>query len=91
MENEVEELTTEDCLDYRPDEPSRCRGPVEYHSLDPGFAKSFPRCEKHWEARLNEQERIDRTYGARSDAPPSWFKGSWGGENEFGERWDDDY
>jgi len=70
---------TLECLESGPD----CSGPVEYRmSLSPS-GKSFPRCEHHWERRLDEQERINRDYPDSPIAPP-WFDPSYAGES-----WDD--
>ena len=77
-------LTTEDCLEYgRPDSP--CRGPVEYHSVDPGRSTAVPRCSKHWNERL---ERYDNSIErwANSDVEPAWFSPA-----DAGERWHEDY
>ena len=69
-----------ECLDdYR----GKCRGPVEFHSIDPGFRRAFPRCEKHW------GEAVDREMALRERYPvhaPADFD-----ESYAGERWDDDY
>lgn len=47
--------------------------------------RSFPRCEAHWEERLDRQAEINERY---PDTPiaPSWFDPSYAGE-----RWNDDY
>ncbi len=39
-----------------------CAGEVEYRIPMSASGKSFPYCEKHFDARLDEQERISRTY-----------------------------
>lgn len=69
------------CLDREIDE---CDGAVEYRMPLSSTGSSFPRCEKHWERRLAEQERIQERYGgvaAPSDFDPSYAN----------ERWDSDY
>jgi hypothetical protein len=58
-----------------------CKGPVEYRTALSGTGRSFPRCEKHWEARLAEQDRINRTYPAQ---PPADFD-----PLDAGESWDE--
>lgn len=63
----------------------KCRGPVAWHSIDPGRQRAFPRCDFHWEERLDIRENSMEKY-ADSDTPPSWFDPSYAGE-----RWDDDY
>lgn len=69
------------CLDDRG--KGECRGPVEPRSLD--GLKWFPRCEHHWDLRLDEAERVNRTY-PDSPCPPDWFDPA-----AAGERWDDEY
>ncbi len=75
-------LTEVDCLDHG---RTPCEGPVEYRMPLSGTGRSFPRCAKHWDERLAEQERINRDY---PDSPiaPSWFD-----ESAAGEHWDEDY
>lgn len=59
-----------------------CQGAVEYRMALSGTGRSFPRCDKHWEERLREQERINRTYPslAPSDFDPAYA----------GERWEEE-
>jgi hypothetical protein len=66
------------CLDG----PSGCRGPVEYRMALSSTGRSFPRCEHHWDLRLDEQERINERYPA---TPPPDFD-----PLDAGESWDDD-
>ena len=54
-----------ECLD---DNRGGCEGPVEYRMAISGTGKSFPRCDRHWELRLIEQERIDRMYPVQAPA-----------------------
>jgi hypothetical protein len=71
-----------DCLEWG---QSACRGPVEYRvSLSPS-GRPFPRCDRHWDLRLEEQERISERY-PDSPLPPSDFDPGYAGE-----RWDDEY
>jgi hypothetical protein len=70
-----------ECLD---DHDGKCRGPVEYHSLDPGRYRAFPRCEHHWDRRLRRRENSIERY-ADSDVAPSWFDPSYAGESWDGE------
>lgn len=35
-----------------------CGGAVEYRAPLSGTGRSFPRCDKHWARRLEEEERI---------------------------------
>lgn len=78
-------MTTEklECLDDHGD--GECKGAVEYRmSLSPS-GKPFPRCDRHWEKRLDFQEKHNRDY-PDSPVAPSWFDPSYAGE-----RWNDDY
>ncbi len=80
----TETLDHTDCLDYgHPDRP--CAGTVAYHSVDPGRAGAFPRCERHWGDRLDSRENSLERY-ENSDVAPDWFDPTYAGE-----RWDDDY
>ena len=77
------QLTEQDCLDYG---RTPCQGQVEYRMPLSGTGRAFPRCEKHWEERLDEQERIERTYHVNSPAPPPGYD-----YLDAGEYWDEDY
>lgn len=59
-----------------------CAGPVEYRML-PDNPRSFPRCEVHFEQRL---ERSQRNLELMSPTPAPWFD-----ESYAGERWNEDY
>jgi hypothetical protein len=67
-----------ECLNHGPD----CAGPVEYRMPLSGTGQAFPRCDHHWKLRLDEQERIDRTYPVLA---PRGFD-----PLDAGERWDED-
>jgi hypothetical protein len=60
-----------------------CDGPVEYRMALSPSGENFPRCNRHWGARLVEQDRITRLYGhPDSDAgPPSNFDPGYAGES----------
>jgi hypothetical protein len=47
--------------------------------------RSFPRCAKHWDERLEEHERHVADY-PDSPVAPAWFDPA-----AAGERWDEDY
>ena len=70
-----------ECLDAH---KSPCEGPVEYRMALSATGRNFPRCDKHWGERLDEQDRINRKYGGV--AAPSDFDPAYAGE-----RWDEDY
>jgi hypothetical protein len=60
-----------------------CRGPVDYHiTPDRDDFKAFPRCEHHFQLRLESAQR-NREY--LSPVPPKWFDPTYAGE-----RWDED-
>lgn len=70
-------METEKCLDgYE----GGCEGAVEYRYPLSGTGRSFPRCDKHWEARLDRQEEIDKRY-PDSPFPPSDFDPTYAGES----------
>lgn len=83
---DVVKLAPSACLEYH-DGDNGCRGAVEFHTVGSSL-KAFPRCVAHFDQRLDRYENSIERY-ADSDVPPSWFKPSWGGVNEYGERWDD--
>jgi hypothetical protein len=70
-----------ECLEAGPE----CRGKVEFRMPLSGTGRAFPRCDHHWEKRLDTQERINRNY---PDSPiaPAWFD-----PTAAGEHWDEDY
>ena len=73
----------DECLDdYGHDE---CGGAVEYRMALSSTGRSFPRCEKHWDERLEAQDRINDRY---PDPPvaPKGFDPAYAGA-----RWDGDY
>lgn len=59
-----------------------CAGAVDYRLPLTASGRAFPRCGKHWEARLDEQERINRKYPTMvpADFDPL----------DAGERWDEE-
>lgn len=72
---------TLECLDG----PVMCKGEVRYRMALSGTGRSFPRCDKHWDDRLDVQDGINSRY---PDSPfaPSGFDPSYAGES-----WDEDY
>lgn len=60
-----------------------CRGAVEYRTPLSGSGRPFPRCEKHWEARLGREEELRRRYPERPphDWSPLDAGESWGSED----------
>ena len=63
-----------------------CQGKVRYRVALSGTGRSFPRCDFHWERRLESQAEIDRKYAPNSDVPPADFDPTYAGEN-----WGEDY
>lgn len=70
-----------ECLD---DHKGGCRGEVQLRPSLTGTGMPIPRCDAHWEARLDWQEEHDRVY-PDSPIPPAWFD-----PMAAGERWDDE-
>ena len=69
-----------ECLD---DHLGSCTGRIEYrYPLSPS-GHSRPRCDHHWDMRLEAQAKIDRRYPPH---PPADFDPSYAGEN-----WDEEY
>ena len=69
------------CLD---EDDGVCEGAVEHRMALSSTGRSFPRCERHWQARLDRQEQISRDY-PDSPCPPGWFDPAAAGES-----WDED-
>lgn len=63
------------CLDRDDD----CSGPVEYRMPLSPSGRAFPRCARHWELRLDEQDRINQRYPQTqpSDFDPLYAGESW--------------
>lgn len=69
-----------ECLDG----PEDCAGAVEFRTTpDRSDFQAFPRCDFHFERRL---EAAERNLELQSDTAPSWFDPAYAGE-----RWDADY
>ena len=68
------------CLD---EHKGDCEGMIEYRMPLTETGRAFPRCDKHWGERLDQQERINERYPmlAPADFDPLYA----------GERWDDEY
>lgn len=78
----MEKLTYKDCLDCL-EGTEGCYGSVYYRmSLSPS-GRSYPRCDKHWEERLDTEERLNRDY---PEFAPDWFDPA-----NAGEHWGEDY
>jgi hypothetical protein len=67
------------CLDHSDD----CSGAVEYRMPLSSTGRAFPRCDHHWERRLDVQQQIVQRYG--SPAPPPDFD-----PLDAGESWNED-
>ena len=57
-----------------------CEGNILYRDALSGTGAMFPRCDYHWDLRLQTQERIDRDYPDTSVAP-AWFDPAAAGES----------
>ena len=62
---------------------TECAGEVHYRMSLSGSGMSYPRCDHHWDVRLDREQEIRNRYPyhAPSDFDPAYA----------GERWDDDY
>lgn len=58
-----------------------CAGAVEYRTPLSGSGRAFPRCDKHWQDRIDLEHDVRRRYPATA---PADFDPSYAGE-----RWDD--
>lgn len=67
------------------DNPAECRGPVEFRPSLTGTGTPIPRCDFHWNRRLEREDELRSAY-PDSSIPPMWFD-----PTAAGERWDDDY
>jgi hypothetical protein len=67
-----------ECLDAQ-DGGYTCYGEVEYRYPLSGTAKSFPRCDFHWDKRLEIQEGINQRYPEHEpeDFDPTYAGESW--------------
>ncbi len=61
------------CLDA----DATCEGAVEYRTALSCTGRSFPRCDRHWQHRLDVQEGINARYPA---LPPADFDPAYAGE-----------
>lgn len=68
-----------DCLDQG---KSECDGEVAYREPLSGTGRAFPRCERHWDERLESQREIERRY---PETAPADFDPAYAGE-----RWDEE-
>jgi hypothetical protein len=71
------------CLDEpRREGDSPCKGAVEYRFALSASGRNYPRCDGHWSARLDAQDRHNRRYGhPDSVSAPSWFDPTYAGES----------
>lgn len=61
-----------------------CSGPVEYRMPLSGTGRSFPRCNRHWQERLDREQELRERYPEH--APRDWSP------LDAGEAWgEDDY
>ena len=63
--------------------PEGCRGPVKYRMPLSGTGESFPRCDGHWETRLDLEDELRERYPVHA---PAGFDPYFAGES-----WDGDY
>jgi len=70
-----------ECLD---EHKGGCQGEVRYRQSLTGTGTAIPRCDKHWQDRLDFQEQHTAIYPDSAIAP-SWFD-----PEAAGERWEED-
>ncbi|HTE67056.1 MAG TPA: hypothetical protein VK736_12475 [Candidatus Binatia bacterium] len=64
--------------------PEGCAGTVEYRMPLSGTGQPYPRCDSHWDARLQMEEQLQERYPMH--APSDWSP------DDAGEAWgEDDY
>lgn len=80
LTDEFGEVVT--CLDAH---KGNCRGNVEYRPSLSGTGTPIPRCDGHWDERLDADDKHREIY-PDSDIPPSWFDPAYAGES-----WNEDY
>lgn len=61
---------------------AECTGTVEYRAPLSGSGRAFPRCDKHWEERIDLENDVRRRYPTTA---PANFDPAYADE-----RWDDD-
>lgn len=65
------------------DGPNDCAGAIEFRTTpDRQDGRGFPRCEHHFDLRMDS---VERNLELQSDVPPAWFD-----EADAGERWDEE-
>ena len=74
---EIHDVT--ECLDYHMDS---CDGAVEWRMALSGTGRSFLRCDRHWDMRLQYQDEINRRYPSQQ---PADFDPTYAGE-----RWEEE-
>ncbi|WP_032375189.1 hypothetical protein [Rhodococcoides fascians] len=76
---ETTNTETVTCIADGPD----CTGDVDYRDALSGTGVSHPRCDKHWQDRLDLADDLRRRYPAHA---PADFDPTYAGEH-----WDEDY
>lgn len=71
-----------ECLDGQ-DLLGACKGPIEYRESLSGTGIPYPRCDFHWDMRVDLQDQINDRYPSQQ---PADFDPMYAGE-----RWDEDY
>lgn len=73
-----------DCIDG-PEQGNDCSGPVHLRMALSGTGTPYPRCDAHWNRRLELEARLRADY-PDMPTPPAWFD-----PLNAGEHWNDDY
>jgi hypothetical protein len=76
-------VETLECLDAHQGD---CRGATEYRPSLTGTGTAIPRCDKHWEDRLDKEDELRQVY-PDSPIPPAWFDPTAAGETWDEEAW----
>ena len=75
----MSEVETVQCVNWG--DETGCVGPIEYRMPISGTGRSFPRCDKHWQTRLDHEEGLRRRYPEQP--PADWSP------DDAGEAWDE--
>lgn len=79
------DVETPECLEFG--DVDHCSGPVELRESLTGTGTRIPRCDRHWDRRLDREEELRAAYPDSPNAP-TWFDSSYAGETwDDGEGW----
>lgn len=78
----VEQTSTEKLECVQSFNEQGCRGGVQYRTPLSATGRSYPRCDRHWDARLQLEAELNQRYPATP--PPDWSP------LDAGEAWDEE-